>query len=172
MFFPALISGRLFDTGHLRVPLLIASITLVLCTFLIAECHEYWHFLLCQGFGVGVGAMTTCLQELTSSKLSSFVGLMWCHIRACVQYRSSLVQKKTVNGVGNYFLCVVYWWHGVPGCIPQLERYYRVRTSYHLPIHSAKLTLRFKWSLRIIAIILMFVLGIVNLVCNVLVRTR
>ena len=57
MFFPALISGRLFDTGHFRVPLLIASITLVLCTFLVAECHEYWQFLLCQGFGVGVSAM-------------------------------------------------------------------------------------------------------------------
>jgi MCP family monocarboxylic acid transporter-like MFS transporter 10 len=54
VLFPAVIGGRLFDTGHLHVPLLIASVNLVLCTLLIAECHEYWHFLLCQGFGVGV----------------------------------------------------------------------------------------------------------------------
>jgi hypothetical protein len=66
VFLPALISGRLFDIGHLRVPLLIASITLVLSTFLIAECHEYWQFLLCQGFGVGV-SVTSRLQELPSS---------------------------------------------------------------------------------------------------------
>ena len=56
ILFPALISGRLSDTGHLRVPLLIASVNLALCTLLIAECHEYWQFLLCQGFGVGVSA--------------------------------------------------------------------------------------------------------------------
>lgn len=57
VFFPALITGRLFDIGHLHVPLFIASINLVVCTLLIAECHEYWHFLLCQGFGVGVSAV-------------------------------------------------------------------------------------------------------------------
>jgi hypothetical protein len=69
VFFPALISGRLFDTGHLRVPLVIASVNLVLCTLLIAECHEYWQFLLCQGFGVGVSALPHRLQELPASDL-------------------------------------------------------------------------------------------------------
>ncbi|KAI0306270.1 MFS general substrate transporter [Multifurca ochricompacta] len=54
VFFPALISGRLFDIGYLRGPLILASINLVLCTFLIAECQKYWQFLLCQGFGVGI----------------------------------------------------------------------------------------------------------------------
>ena len=63
VFFPALVSGRLFDTGHLHVPLFIASVNLVLCTLLIAECHEYWHFLLCQGFGVGVGAQFLALNN-------------------------------------------------------------------------------------------------------------
>ena len=67
VFFPSLISGRLFDIGYVRLPLLIASVNLVLCTLLVAECHEYWHFLLCQGFGVGVKAVafsravTSCL---------------------------------------------------------------------------------------------------------------
>ncbi len=62
LLLPAFISGHLFDIGHLHVPLFIASVNLVLCTLLIAECHEYWHFLLCQGFGVGVGAITFRLQ--------------------------------------------------------------------------------------------------------------
>ena len=62
VFFPALISGRLFDIGYFRLPLLIASANLVLCTLLIAECHEYWHFLLCQGFGVGVSAAASRVQ--------------------------------------------------------------------------------------------------------------
>ena len=57
VFFPALVIGRLFDLGHLHVPVGLASINLVLCTFLIAECREFWHFLLCQGFGVGVSTM-------------------------------------------------------------------------------------------------------------------
>jgi hypothetical protein len=52
--FPALISGRLFDLGYFRSTLVFASINLVVCTVLVAECHEFWQLLLCQGFGVGV----------------------------------------------------------------------------------------------------------------------
>ena len=52
--FPALISGRLLDLGYLRSTLIVASINLVLCTVLIAQCHEVWQLLLCQGFGIGV----------------------------------------------------------------------------------------------------------------------
>jgi hypothetical protein len=56
VFIPALISGRLFDLGYLRSTLILASINLVVCTFSIAECHEFWQLLLCQGFGIGVSA--------------------------------------------------------------------------------------------------------------------
>jgi hypothetical protein len=62
VFFPSLVTGRMFDVGHLHIPLIIASINLVICTFLIAECHKYWHFLLCQGFGVGVSAVKSRLR--------------------------------------------------------------------------------------------------------------
>ncbi|KAI0263412.1 MFS general substrate transporter, partial [Gloeopeniophorella convolvens] len=54
VFLPALIVGRLFDIGYFKGPLFAASTILVVCTFLVAECKEYWHFLLCQGFGVGI----------------------------------------------------------------------------------------------------------------------
>ncbi|KAN0141818.1 MFS general substrate transporter [Lactarius tabidus] len=54
IFFPALISGRLFDLGYLHSTLIFASITLVACTFSIAECHEFWQLLLLQGIGIGI----------------------------------------------------------------------------------------------------------------------
>ena len=40
--------------GHLRLPVFAASALLIACTFLTAECTEFWHFILCQGFGIGV----------------------------------------------------------------------------------------------------------------------
>ena len=44
----------MFDKGHLRLPVLAASAVFVVCMFLTAECTQYWQFLLCQGFGIGV----------------------------------------------------------------------------------------------------------------------
>jgi MFS transporter, MCT family, solute carrier family 16 (monocarboxylic acid transporters), member 10 len=54
VFIPGLVTGRMFDLGYLRVPFFIASCVLVVATFLVAECTQYWQFLLCQGFAVGV----------------------------------------------------------------------------------------------------------------------
>ncbi|KAJ7198605.1 MFS general substrate transporter, partial [Mycena pura] len=56
VFLPALVSGHSFDRGHLKIPILIASVVLVAATFLTAECKQYWQFLLCQGFAVGLSA--------------------------------------------------------------------------------------------------------------------
>ncbi|KDQ61310.1 hypothetical protein JAAARDRAFT_32317 [Jaapia argillacea MUCL 33604] len=59
VFLPGLVSGRLFDLGYFRIPLLVASLIHLAATFLIAECKEYWQFLLCQGIALGLasGAM-------------------------------------------------------------------------------------------------------------------
>ncbi|KAI0797521.1 MFS general substrate transporter [Abortiporus biennis] len=54
IFIPGLLSGRLFDMGHFKVMLLVSSAIVVTATFLIAQCKEYWQFLLCQGFAVGL----------------------------------------------------------------------------------------------------------------------
>ena len=54
VFIPGLVTGRLFDMGWFKVPLFFSSAFLVLSTFLVAECKEYWQFLLCQGFAVGL----------------------------------------------------------------------------------------------------------------------
>lgn len=50
---PGLVFGRLFDIGYLRLPVSLASGLLITCTFLTAECTEFWQLLLCQGFGIG-----------------------------------------------------------------------------------------------------------------------
>lgn len=53
-FTPGLFTGRLYDMGIVKLPLGISSAALVVGTLLTAECKEYWQFLLCQGFFVGV----------------------------------------------------------------------------------------------------------------------
>ncbi|GLB34269.1 putative monocarboxylate [Lyophyllum shimeji] len=54
IFFPGLIVGRLFDLGYFRSVLFASSALLVASTFLVAQCKEYWHFLLCQGIATGM----------------------------------------------------------------------------------------------------------------------
>ncbi|CAA7271142.1 unnamed protein product [Cyclocybe aegerita] len=51
-----LVTGRLLDLGHFRVPFTIGSVLVIVSTFLVAHCKEYWQFLLCQGFAIGLGA--------------------------------------------------------------------------------------------------------------------
>lgn len=57
---PACIAGRLFDVGHFKLPFCLGSVIFVLSLFIIAECKEYWQFLLVHGFLVGI-ACGTCL---------------------------------------------------------------------------------------------------------------
>ncbi|KAJ7054654.1 major facilitator superfamily domain-containing protein [Mycena amicta] len=55
IFIPSVLIGRLFDIGYFRIPYASGSALIVITTFLIPECKVYWHFLLCQGFGIGIG---------------------------------------------------------------------------------------------------------------------
>ncbi|KZP29024.1 MFS general substrate transporter [Athelia psychrophila] len=55
---PGLVTGRLFDRGYFKVPLFAASCLLVVATVLVAECTQYWQFLLCQGFAIGLSCGT------------------------------------------------------------------------------------------------------------------
>ncbi|KAJ6497558.1 major facilitator superfamily domain-containing protein [Mycena sanguinolenta] len=56
IFIPGLVSGHYFDRGYLRVPFLTGSAVLIAATFLVGQCTQYWHFLLCQGFVTGISA--------------------------------------------------------------------------------------------------------------------
>ncbi|KXN87189.1 Riboflavin transporter MCH5 [Leucoagaricus sp. SymC.cos] len=53
VFLPGLVVGRLFDIGYFRSVFITCSIVLVVATFLIAQCTQFWHLLIVQGFLVG-----------------------------------------------------------------------------------------------------------------------
>ncbi|KAG2032195.1 major facilitator superfamily domain-containing protein [Suillus americanus] len=52
---PSLATGRLFDLGYFKIPFFAASCILVACTFLTAECTQFWQLFLTQGIGLGMG---------------------------------------------------------------------------------------------------------------------
>ncbi|KAG1863613.1 MFS general substrate transporter [Suillus subalutaceus] len=52
---PSLATGRLFDLGYFKIPFFVASCVLVACTFLTAECTQFWQLFLTQGVGLGMG---------------------------------------------------------------------------------------------------------------------
>ncbi|KAI5985635.1 hypothetical protein EDD15DRAFT_1629834 [Pisolithus albus] len=54
IYLPGLATGRLFDLGHFKIPYFVSSCGLIACTFLTAECKQYWHFLVVQGVFTGV----------------------------------------------------------------------------------------------------------------------
>ncbi|KAJ7350620.1 major facilitator superfamily domain-containing protein [Mycena albidolilacea] len=56
IFIPGVASGHYFDRGYHRIPFFIASAVLVAATFLVGQCTQYWHFLLCQGLVTGISA--------------------------------------------------------------------------------------------------------------------
>ncbi|GLB34493.1 putative monocarboxylate [Lyophyllum shimeji] len=53
VFLPGIFVGRLFDLGYFKAIFLTSSALLVTATFLVAQCKEYWQFLLCQGIVIG-----------------------------------------------------------------------------------------------------------------------
>ncbi|KAJ6468124.1 MFS general substrate transporter [Mycena vitilis] len=50
----AVLMGRLFDNGWFALPAACASVALVVLTVLTGQCTEFWEFLLCQGFAIGI----------------------------------------------------------------------------------------------------------------------
>lgn len=55
VFLPAVLSGRLFDLGYGKYLSVCSGSLLVLATFLVPQCTQYWHFILCQGVTIGLG---------------------------------------------------------------------------------------------------------------------
>ncbi|EKM50482.1 uncharacterized protein PHACADRAFT_213401 [Phanerochaete carnosa HHB-10118-sp] len=56
IFLPGLLTGYIFDLGYFRISLIGSSIVYITSNFLIAECHKYWQFVICQGVAVGLSA--------------------------------------------------------------------------------------------------------------------
>ncbi|KIY50433.1 MFS general substrate transporter [Fistulina hepatica ATCC 64428] len=58
-FLPGLPAGRLCDLGYFRATLITSCAVLTFTNFIIAECKEYWQFVLAQGFlfGFSIGCI-------------------------------------------------------------------------------------------------------------------
>ncbi|KAG1734343.1 MFS general substrate transporter [Suillus lakei] len=76
-YLPALAAGRLFDLGYFKIPFFAASSVLVACTFLTAECTQFWQFFLTQGVGMGMccGIMFSPVVVIVSHWFSKRRGL-------------------------------------------------------------------------------------------------
>ncbi|KAG1723551.1 MFS general substrate transporter [Suillus lakei] len=74
---PSLATGRMFDLGYFKIPFFAASSVLVACTFLTAECTQFWQFFLTQGVGVGMccGIMFSPVVVIVSHWFSKRRGL-------------------------------------------------------------------------------------------------
>lgn len=110
MFLPGQIMGRIFDLGYLKLPFLIGTILLIVATFLVAECHTYWEFLLCQGLAVGVRSLYViafCLQDFSMHS----TGGMWNVFWANDEHHRSLVQEKAWHCVGLLSHWIVFRWN-------------------------------------------------------------
>ncbi|KAJ6462101.1 monocarboxylate permease [Mycena sanguinolenta] len=55
IFLPGVLVGRLSDLGYFQATFATGSVLIIIGTFLIPVCTLYWHFLLCQGFMIGIG---------------------------------------------------------------------------------------------------------------------
>lgn len=185
MFLPALLTGRMFDLGYFKVPLLCASILLVVATFLVPQCTEYWQFLLCQGFAVGVSAIInlspfshcprhyTLLTDRSHRKSCTLL---------CSQISCGVIFGPVMGIISHWFkrrrsfaLGIIACGSSIGGTLfPIAFRNLTVRVgyvstciSYSSQItHSAWIVLcvRFHWTMRIFGFILIFTLGVANLV--------
>ncbi|KAJ6497556.1 major facilitator superfamily domain-containing protein [Mycena sanguinolenta] len=142
IFVPGLVSGHFFDKGHLKIPFFVASVVLVTATFLVGQCTQYWHFLLCQGFATGISA------GILFSPVSAVIG-HWFKTRR--GFASAFVSMGSSVG-GTLFPIIAR------NLIPRVGQVFSV-----FPPDSTNVLSRFPWTLRTIGFILLCSLGCANL---------
>ena len=161
---PGLVAGRLSDLGYFKWTMFISrsatgfcfpqrasfdreleiSVILVMATALTAECKEYWQLLICQGLLTG-----------------SACGMLFCPIPAiCAQWfkkRRSLASGIITTGAS------------LGGTVIPIVARNLVELIGYVGQSSVQGTrlmdlFRFKWMMRVIALIELFMLAIANLV--------
>ena len=138
MFMPGLVLGRLSDMGYLRLPVFLASALLVTCTFLTAECKEFWQFLLCQGFGIGVRLpslllLWILLDSLAHSTPSGLVGER-CRLHRSIRRCPALVPQEPRARVCVHGLRLEYRRHDLPHHTQEPHRTPKVRRCICIPL--------------------------------------
>ncbi|KAJ6531021.1 MFS general substrate transporter [Mycena capillaripes] len=122
----AVLMGRLFDNGWFALPAACASVALVALTILTGQCTKFWHFLLCQGFAIGIasgvifGPTLAIVSHWFKRRRSTALGIV-----------------AAGASVGGLILPIL-----VQQLIPQIG---------------------FSWTTRVVALILLFTTGIMNL---------
>ncbi|KAJ7025652.1 major facilitator superfamily domain-containing protein [Mycena alexandri] len=105
IFIFALFVGRLFDIGYYRVLFAAGGALILLATFLVPQCTEYWQFLLCQGFCIRIGsglmfcAMITVVTHWFQKRRGFALGVTSCGgaIGATVQ---PIILRQLIDRVG------------------------------------------------------------------------
>jgi MCP family monocarboxylic acid transporter-like MFS transporter 10 len=81
---PNLFIGRLFDLDKFRIPVHIATVVMAVSTILVAECKEYWQFVLCQGIvtgtacGIVFGPAVSAASQYFKRKRSTAIAIVAC----------------------------------------------------------------------------------------------
>ena len=117
VFLPAVAVGRIFDLGHFRIPFFCGSAALVVAPFLVAQCKEYWEFILAHGILVGVRTLPLPHLSLVLYRSNPHPIVGECVLlRPTDRPRRKLVREETWDSVG------YYGFRGIPG---------RHHISYH-----------------------------------------
>lgn len=171
VFIPGLVFGRLFDMGYFKLPLFIASSVLVTAAFLVAQCKEYWQLVLCQGIAVGVRLRYWITFRNTSKgpglqfACGAIFGPMMGILPHWFQKRLGIAYGLTATGssLGGTLFPIA-----VRNLIPEVGSV----TTPLAPVSCMYQNLapyifcsRFQWTMRILGFLLIFLLGICNIVC-------
>lgn len=155
----------MFDLGYFKLPFFFASCLLVAATFLVAQCTEYWHFLLCQGFAVGVREDYEFILYLGSQ---GNLAWLWDDIRACHGRYFSLVQEATWTCARFHGSRIKYWGYRISDSDQKVDQRSWVccneTTSFLCVAGAHYVCIRFQWTMRILGFILILTLGCANLV--------
>lgn len=125
-FLPSVIVGRLFDIGLFNLPFFLASCLLIVATFLTAQCKLYWHFLLCQGFAVGVREFSIKSISIDSLIMIHASACIWCTVQSVMGCNLALVQTPKRHGTWNTGMWIVCRWLCIPYRISSASRKNRV----------------------------------------------
>lgn len=91
--------------------MLSGSLILVIAIALVAQCTKYWHFLLCQGFGVGVCTHFLIGRTIFKKLMQTLVAWRWNLFWARSSDSGTLVSQEAGTGVWDYSCRVLFGWN-------------------------------------------------------------
>jgi hypothetical protein len=118
IFLPGVLVGRLSDLGYFQATFATGSVLIIAGTFLIPVCTLYWHFLLCQGFMIGVSKFRGI--SLASADDHLHEDRLRVDLRALRDHYHTLVEEKTRACVRRGFL----WLGGGRSVLPRRPAQY------------------------------------------------